>query len=348
MSINIGIIGTGMIANMHAESLLKIPEAELYWVSDLDQQKMDAFRKKFHVKYSSVDYRHMLEDDGLDAVIVSTPPASHVSIFQDCLKAGKHCLLEKPPAIREEDLAILERGVEAHPELILAGCSSRHSRLQPKFRFVEELISSGQLGDIYYIHHNAVARNGRPGIEYHPEAKWFLDRSIAGGGPMIDWGLYDLSFHLGLLGDRPELIDVEASFTQSGLDKVDVGGHVYDVEEHFMAVMSFNNGLKYYWERAAHAHMEASNQTRIYGSRGGMRLSYCTWEDPEVEIFTSDGLVSGKEIEKIDVSSQDDVLELLRDFTRAISASSPPAMSLSLELKHLRIIQHIYRACGLY
>lgn len=342
------MIGTGMIANMHAESILKIDGVDLVWISDLDQQKLDQFKGKYRVKNAALDYREMLEDEALRAIIVATPPSSHVAIFQDCINAGKHCLLEKPPAILEKDLVILESGIAEHPELVLAGCSSRHSRLQPKFRFIKEYISTGALGKIYYIHHNAVARNGRPGIEYHPEAKWFLDKSISGGGPMLDWGLYDLSFHLGLLDDRVEMASVESSFLTSGLDKVDTGTNVYDVEEHFMAVMQFEDGLKYYWERAAHAHMEASNETRIYGTEGGIRVSYCTWDDPKVEIFTSDGLVSGTKKKEIDVSSQDDVLELLKDFVNAINNSLPPAMPLSLELKHLRIIQQIYREARLY
>jgi hypothetical protein len=69
-----------------------------------------------------------------------------------------------------------------HPDRISMDASCRDARLQPKFRFVKRIIDSGVLGEIYYIHHNSVARQFRPGIEYHPAAKWFLSKNIAGGG----------------------------------------------------------------------------------------------------------------------------------------------------------------------
>jgi predicted dehydrogenase len=98
-----------------------------------------------------------------------------------------------------------------YPEILAMECSGRHARLIPKFRKVKEIIGSGALGEIYYIHHNCVWRQNRPGIEFHPRAKWFLDKSQAGGGPLFDWGVYDLSFHLGSLGDSHDLVEVESA-----------------------------------------------------------------------------------------------------------------------------------------
>jgi len=73
-------------------------------------------------------------------------------------------------------------------------------------------------GDIYAIHHNSIGHQSRPGVEYHPTARWFLNKAIAGGGPLFDWGVYDLSFHLGVLGDRREVEFTESRRLMSGLD----------------------------------------------------------------------------------------------------------------------------------
>jgi predicted dehydrogenase len=66
--------------------------------------------------------------------------------------------------------------------------------LNPKYTFIKNLIDSGKLGDIYYIHHNHLGQGTF--VEYNPNGAWAMDKRYAGGGPFMDWGEYDLSFHL--------------------------------------------------------------------------------------------------------------------------------------------------------
>ncbi|MFP4061040.1 MAG: Gfo/Idh/MocA family protein [Bacteroidales bacterium] len=342
---NIGIIGAGMIAEKHINSFSKTGRVNLKWVARQDASKLKEFQEKFNIPNGTKDYREILKDETVNAVVITAPPKFHYQMFLDSLAAGKHVLLEKPSAINPGDLQDMIRFRKKYPELKVCDCSCRHSRLQPKFRFVKELILSGKLGDIYYIHHNSVTMQGRPGIEYHPAAKWFLDKSIAGGGPLLDWGVYDLSFHLGLLDDKPELKSANQLFMKAGLDKKDPGTPVYDIEEHFGVNMEFSDGLKYYWERAAHANMDVPNETRIYGTKGGIKLSFCTWDSNKVEFFFVNQEGKGKpvkEVAEIDVASQDDDLELARHFIEVLDGKAEPAMPLELAAKHLEIIMKIY------
>ena len=94
-----------------------------------------------------------------------------------------------------------------------------------------------------------------------------------------------MSFHLGILSDKPELEKVETLFLQNGLDSKDPGTDVYDVEEHFAVKMKFSGGLDYYWERAAHCNVEVPNETRIYGTKGGIKLAFCSWDAPEIQLY---------------------------------------------------------------
>jgi predicted dehydrogenase len=345
--LNIGIIGAGMIAERHIRSLRSFNEARISWLADLDTKRLKLVLKKYAIPNGTNDYHKMLEDQRVQAIYICTPPVTHFRIFTECLLAGKHVLLEKPASISEKELEGMLRLTEKHPEQVVLSASCRHARLQPKFAWVKKMIDSGTLGYVYYIHHNAVVRQSRPGIEVHPRAKWFLDKSLSGGGPVLDWGVYDLSFHLGILSDEPDLISVK-SFTKAKLDRKPPGTDIYDVEEHAVSLLEFDNGLRFYWERGTHANVDVPNETRIYGTEGGLKLAYPSWDSNEVEYYYTgrDGQGKAKH-KKFKVNMKKHVSDdhaLNRHFLDVVLKGATPAMPLSLEAKHLRMLFKVYKA----
>ncbi len=335
-----------MIAEKHIEGLQKTKQVNIKWVARNDISKLDSFQKKHNIPNGTGNYIDVLNDPEVDAVVITSPPQMHFEMFKECVKAQKHILLEKPAAIKREHIEEMLGLAEANPHLIISDCSARHARLQPKFWKVKEIIDSGKLGEVYFIHHNAVARQSRPGIEYHPTAKWFLNKEIAGGGTLFDWGVYDLSFHLGILNDTPQLESSELIFNINGLDKVDPGTDVFDVEEHFAARLNFSNGLSYYWERASNANMEAENETRIYGTKGGIKLSFCSWDKSTIEFFDVENEGKGqarKETFKVDFTGHDDNDALSSHFVNVLMGKEKLLMPLSLAYKHLDIIYRLYQ-----
>ncbi len=337
---NIGVIGAGMIARQHLDHIRNTGRAEVSWIAALRPENLEKVRSDFGIKNKTHDFRDILKDPKVDAILITTPPHLHKEMFMETLKAGKHVLLEKPMAIHSEDLNEMLELHKENPHLIAMECSGRHARLSPKFRKVKEIVDSGDLGEIYHIHHQSVSRQGRPGIEFHPEGKWFLDRSRAGGGPIFDWGVYDLSFHLGILGDSHELKQVESAWMKGGLDEVDPGTEIYDVEEHFAVKMKFTNDLSYYWERGAHANVELPNETRIYGTRGGVKLAYCTWDDPVYIYYDLDETGKARE-QKMEVDMTEhshDGYALMEHFLDVLEGKEQPVISLEVAKKHLDII----------
>jgi predicted dehydrogenase len=340
-----GIIGAGMIAEKHIQGLQKTGRAEIKWIARKDDSRLVEIQKKYGIPYGTTNFEEMLNDENVDAIVITSPPSLHYEHFKKCVEAGKHILLEKPAAIKREHIDEMVKISEAHPELIISDCSARHARLQPKFKVVKDIIDSGKLGEIYFIHHNAVARQSRPGIEYHPTAKWFLNKEIAGGGVLFDWGVYDLSFHLGLLNDWPEVENAELLFMKNGLDKIDPGTDIFDVEEHFAAHLKLSGGIRYYWERATNANMEAVNETRIYGTCGGIKLSFCSWDSPDVEFFDVEDEGKGsarKETINVDMAGQDDNDALSAHFVRVLNGEEKVLMPLRLARKHLDVIYRLY------
>lgn len=345
MAYKIGIIGAGMIAEKHLDAMKAEPRVEASWICNRGEDKLQRVKEKYNIPSLTVDYHELIEAPDVDAVLICTPPVLHKEMFIAALEAGKHVFVEKPVAMDRDEVNEMLQAASRHPDLIVSDCSARHSRLQPKFRAVKELIDSGMMGEIYYIHHNMVARNGRPGVEYNPDAKWFLNKALSGGGPLFDWGVYDLSFHLGVLGDAPRLEAIKDVKLKSGLDEFSPGENVFDVEEMCSVLMEFSGGLRYFWERATHANMEVPNETRIYGTRGGLKFGFCSWDPPGIHVYDydEDGKSRHREIQ-VESSNLSDDEALMVHFADILDRKATSAMPLELANKHLDIIWKCYEA----
>ncbi len=341
--LNVAVVGAGMIGDVYVERIRQDGRGEVRWLVARTDRTVTDKLAKHGVPCGTTDYRDVLEDSDVDAVIIASPPGTHLGILADALEAGKDVLLEKPMVTTRADLRRLLAMVKRHPRQVVLECSCRHARLQPKFGFVKSLIAQGTIGQVYHIHHCHLMRSTF--IEYNPKGAWALSKKLAGGGPLFDQGVYDLSFHLGVLGDKPRLESVRA-FTRRGLKVFSDPAIRSDVEQHGAALLEFDRGLTYYYERGAGVHMESANETRISGTKGGLRLAFNTWDSPEIEIF---GLDSSRretrEIRKVNMSGHsDDNLALVRHFFDCILEGAKPMMPVTLAAKHLDILLRIFEA----
>jgi predicted dehydrogenase len=340
---NIAVIGAGMWGANHIETFQKSGRANVLWVCDASAQSLQSAVERFSVPNAAVDYRAALKDNRVDAVVVASPPFTHAKIGVDVLRAGKHLLLEKPMTVNRAGLKRVMAEAARHPHQVMLEGSARHARIQPKFGFVKDFIQSGKLGRVYHIHHNQLGRGTF--IEYNPKAAWAHNKKLAGGGPVVDWGVYDLSFHLGVLGDTPNLRSVK-SFKINGLRDLSALVRVSDVEQHSAAYMEFDDGLTYYYERGAGVNFEVRNETRIYGTKGGLRLSYPSWDSNQIEFFSLDANGQpAQETLTVDMSgySGNDNSAFVAHFLDCLDGSSQPAMPLERAAKHLDILFSILK-----
>lgn len=334
-----------MITEKHLKAMKETKKMKAAWVTDISEKRLEIMKKEYGVARVGTDYKDFLNDQEVKAVLICTPPNLHKEMFLECLKAGKHVFLEKPAAMNREELEEMITISKSYPDALICECSARHARLQPRFKMIKRIIDSGALGDVYYIHHNSVGRNGRPGIEYNPEAKWFLNKAIAGGGPLLDWGVYDLSFHLGVLDDKFGLESIQEVMLKTGLDNYDAGALTYDVEEMFTVHMKLEGGIRYFWERGNHANMEAPSETRIYGTRGGIKVGFCSWDPPVIHVYDYDDKGKPRHTElAVTPKDHSDDGALIEHFAEILDGKAKPAMPLELAAKHLDIIWRCYAA----
>ena len=333
---NLGIIGVGMYGKMLMDQFQKDERARLLWVNSASETTTRAAAEKYGVEKWSLDYREVLADPAVDAVVIATPPYLHAEQLEESLKAGKHVLLEKPMAESRESVRRIVAAVEKRPELLVLEASCRHTRLTRKFQFIKAMIDDGKLGQIYHIHHNTLSRTTF--IEYNPKGAWAMNKKLAAGGPFADRGVYDLSFHLGLLNDVPQLKSIRC-FTRNDLRNMSKLVEFSDVEQHGAAWMEFDTGLTYYYESGSGVHNEAPNETRLYGTKGGLRFQHFSWDSNEIEFFTTEDGEPRKEKFTVDITgAPDDTQAITTHFLDCLDGAAKPLMTVRRAAKHMEIL----------
>ena len=333
---NLGIIGAGMYGKVLMRWFKQDERANIISVNSASEATTKSAAEEYGVEKWTLDYREILADPAVDAVVIATPPYLHAEQLEASLDAGKQVLLEKPMAESAESVSRIVRAVEGKPELLVLEASCRHTRLTRKFQFIKSMIESGKLGEIYHIHHNHLSRGTF--IEWNPSGAWAMNKMLAGGGPFIDWGVYDLSFHLGLLDDLPQLKSLH-SFRRNDLRDMRALVEYSDVEQHGAAWMEFDTGLTYYYESGAGVHAETPNETRIYGTKGGLRFQFPAWDSQEVEFFDTENGKPRKETFTIDMNdAPDDSYALTQHFLDCLDRKVEPLMPAGRAAKHMEIL----------
>ena len=335
----LGIIGAGMYGKMMMQRFQKDERANITWVNAASEATTRGAAEEFDVAKWTLDYPEILADPAVDAVVIATPPYLHAEQLEAALAAGKDVLLEKPMAESPESVRRIVKAVKAAPERVVLEASCRHTRLSKKFQVIKEMIDSGKLGEVYHIHHNHLSRTTF--IEYNRSGAWAMNKKLAGGGPFADWGVYDLSFHLGLFDDVPQLKSLQ-KFQRNDLRNMSKYVEFSNVEQHGAAWMEFDTGLTYYYERGAGAHAETPNETRLYGTKGGLRFQFPTWDSNEIEFFYLEDDEPRKETFKIDMSDAvEDTLALTGHFLDCLDGTAEPLMPVQRAAKHMEILFRI-------
>lgn len=333
---NLGIIGAGMYGKVLMRYFQQDERANIIWVNSASEATTKSAAEEFGVKQWSTDYRDVLNDPAVDAVVIATPPYLHAEQLISALDAGKHVLIEKPLAESVESIREITARVEQATGLVVLDASCRHTRLTRKFQFIKSIIDSGKLGQIYHIHHNHLSRSTF--IEWNPNGAWAMNKSLGGGGPFIDWGVYDLSFHLGLLDDVPQLKSLR-SFTRNDLRDMSKLVTFSDIEQHGAAWLEFDTGLTYYYERGAGVHAETPNETRIYGTQGSLRFQFPSWDSNAVEFFFMENGELRKETLAVDMTgAPDDSHAITTHFLDCLDGTAQPLMTVQRAAKHMEIL----------
>jgi predicted dehydrogenase len=200
MSVRIGVAGLGYWGPNLARNFDEL--AELTWLAELSPELQEKFAARYPNARVSGDFDDLLADDALDAVVIATPVPTHYELAKKALEAGKHVLVEKPPAMTAAEMDELVALASGADLVLMPG----HLLLyHPGVLKLKELIDAGELGDVLCVYGN---RQNLGIVRTNENALWSL-------------GVHDLSVILYLLDEEPsDAIAHGRDFLTEGVEDV--------------------------------------------------------------------------------------------------------------------------------
>jgi predicted dehydrogenase len=220
---NFGIIGAGMIADIHAQAIVSIENAGLIGVCSSDPAKARKLAEKYNCK-AFLNYDEMLRSGEIDIVTVATPSGRHMEPAIEAAQHGKHVLCEKPLDI---SLERIDQMIEAHEKAGTYLGGIFNYRFNDSVALLKVAVEKGRFGTISYASvHVPWWRNE----EYYSNS-WRGTWKLDGGGALINQSIHMIDMLQYLMGPIHSL----QAFTATR-------GHSIEVEDTATAIVRFKNG----------------------------------------------------------------------------------------------------------
>ncbi|MCC7492932.1 MAG: Gfo/Idh/MocA family oxidoreductase [Fimbriimonadaceae bacterium] len=185
--VRVAILGCGGMAGGHARRFAANPDVELVALCDVDEPRVAAFIQRNIADYQPrpaifTDPAAMYATARPDAVSIVTPHTLHFEHGQQALAAGCHVLMEKPMVTDSTQAHALAKEVAASGKVF---CIGYNTPCTPEFKYLRELIRSGELGKLELVS-GWLVQNWKRGTS----GSWRQDPALSGGGQMYDSGAH--------------------------------------------------------------------------------------------------------------------------------------------------------------
>lgn len=263
MTIRVGIIGAGKIVRVrHLPEAKLNPNAEIAAICDTNSDRANEIAEQYQCK-PYTDYKKMIQDPDLDAIVVAATNKTHAMMTIDALNAGKHVLCEKPMATSLEDAKKMLDAAEKNGKQLMIG---NNQRLETAHQKAKEILQSGKMGKILTFY----TTFGHPGSEdwaIEGDNTWFYRKDIAGLGVLGDLAIHKLDLVRWLIDDDYAQI---SSFTNT-LSKTYPDGTPIDLEDNAVCVLKTRKGILGTLS-ASWSYKKEKNMTTIYCQNGVMEI----------------------------------------------------------------------------
>jgi predicted dehydrogenase len=264
-TIRIGIVGSGGIANAHANAYKQMADVEILGVADVIPGKAAEFiaRHGFPQAKPFEDHNKLLELD-LDGVSVCTPNVAHHRTAVDALRAGKNVLTEKPMAVTLEQAVEMAQTAKRAGRILTVGFQPRYD---PNMQLVTRIVSSGDLGKVYYVETGGGRRRGMPGGT-------FIRKDLAGAGAMADIGCYSIDMAMNAIGyPKPLSVSAYTSNYFGSSPKYHGEAARFEVEDFGVALVRLEGGIVLNFKISWAMHMDTLGATMFLGTDAGLKVT---------------------------------------------------------------------------
>ncbi len=356
--LQVGVIGCNGMGWSNIESLLKVEGVDLVAICDVDRSVIDRrladyAKLRRNVPSAFGDYRELLAQDGLDAVVIGTPDHWHCRQLLDAVGAGKHVYVEKPVANSIEECRLMVAAAEEAGVVVQAG---QWQRSGPHYRKARDIVRSGALGDIRLVRTWAYQGWMEPvpvlpdepvpdGVDYHmwlgpaPERpfnrnrfhftfRWFWDYA---GGLMTDWGVHEIDIALWIMGaTEPKSVMASGgkiAYPDDASETPDTLQAVFEYPD-FNMVWEHATGIDQGPYRMSEGIAFVGNNGTLVVSRGGFTVTpeheFVGWDEegpPRMESIAPEGPPEG--VSYLDLHT--------RNFVEAVRAGDPGRLNTPIE-----------------
>ncbi len=181
--VNCGVIGCGQRGREILKTLAVLPNAPVVGISDTYQPMMNRAKESAPKAQLYTDYKQLLANKEVQAVILATPTHKHKDLVAEILKAGKHLYCEAPLANTVDDAREIARAAKDNPKVHFQ--SGLQLRSDPQRHFLLSFVRSGAAGKAVKAraqwHKKQSWRQTSPNAERERELNWRLDKNVSTG-----------------------------------------------------------------------------------------------------------------------------------------------------------------------
>ena len=249
--LKVGIVGCGVIADIHAKAILKSKNVELVSAFSRSEKNARSFGDKFKIKWNT-NWEEFINDPQIDAVSICTPSGNHLDYGEKAAKAGKHVIVEKPIEItikRARRLIEVCNEENVHLAVIF------QSRFMPKIRALKEQLGNKHIGDLFLG--DAYIKWFRS-QDYYDSGAWRGTFKLDGGGALINQSIHTIDLLQWFMGGVESLYGQIGTFTHKRLEG----------EDNAVAALRFKSGAIGVIEGSTSVRPGQARRIELHGKNG--------------------------------------------------------------------------------
>ncbi len=316
--LNIGIIGAGRIGKVHLESIsYHVKNATVTAMADpFMNEETEKLIRSYGVSKVTKDYKDILNDKDIDAVLVCSSTDTHAAISIEAINAGKHVFCEKPVDHSIEKIQAVADALKEHPDIKFQVGFNR--RFDHNFAAIRKAYDDGKIGEAHIL--KITSRDPEP-----PNPAYIK----VSGGIFLDMTIHDFDMACFLTDS-----DVEELYVNSAVLVDPAIGEQGDVDTAIIT-MKMANGALAVIDNSRKADYGYDQRAELFGSKGMVAPSNDTVSS--AVISNADGVTGEKPLFFFLERYMDSFSEEMRQFTEAVINDTEVPVGIHAGLQSVKI-----------